>query len=288
MKSKPERRQGNEIAALSELSSTCPANSITFIDPSGPHPKRWFLGTYVSLWQTLKYHLVSWWPWINRMSFVCVCYWWWFFKGIPTLFQVQIYQPFGHLGPRRLDVGKVMECLDVDLAMRCKIYLCKKPSKMKHGNPMLTTSISVPAKWIQRLQDIYERFHGVVWKGTKCWRRRWSPFQRALDMTRSFSIPLILMMMLMVVVMMLTVLSSEGGLGASPLIQVSNSNMTPDFIAPNTANRYRYVVLYATLVKFHLTIATSMDCVNLVLGKRVQSKKVPHRLEQKGRSRPNI
>ena len=159
---------------------------------------------------------------------------------------------------------------------------------MKHGNPKLTTSISVPAKWTQRLQDIYERFHGGFWKGTKCWRRRWSPFQRALDMTPSFHILLILMMMLMVVVMMLTVLSSEGGLGASPLIQVSNSNMTPDFIAPKTANRYRYVVLYATLVKFQLTIAISVDCVNLVLGKRVQSKKVPHRLEQKGRSRPNI
>lgn len=89
--------------------------------------------------------------------------------------------------------------------------------------------------------------------------------------------------MLMVLVMMLTVLSSKGGLGASPLIQVSNSNMTPDFIT-----RYMYAVLYPTLVKFHLAVAISMDCVNLVRGKRVQSKKVPHRLEQKGRSRPNI
>ena len=92
-------------------------------------------------------------------------------------------------------------------------------------------------------------------------------------MTRSFRILLILMMMLMVVVMMLTVLSSKGWLGASPLIQVSNSNVTPDFITPNTANRYRYVVLYAALVKFHLTVAISMDCVNLVRGKRVQSNK---------------
>ena len=105
-------------------------------------------------------------------------------------------------------------------------------------------------------------------------------------MTRSFSIPLILMMMLMVVVMMLTALSSEGGLGASPLIQVSNSNMTPDFIAPNTANRYRYVVLYATLVKFHLTIATSMDCVNLVLGNVCSLRRYPTGLNKKGAAAP--
>lgn len=96
MKSKPERRQGN-VAAFSELSSTCPANFLTFIDPFGPHPKRWFLRTYLSLWQTLKYHLVSWWPLIDCLLYVFVI-------GddssreIPTLFQVEIYQPFGHLG----------------------------------------------------------------------------------------------------------------------------------------------------------------------------------------------
>ena len=68
-----------------------------YIDPSGPHPKRWSLRTYVSLWQALKYHLVSWWPFIDFFLYVFVI-------GddssreIPTLFQVEIYQPFGHLG----------------------------------------------------------------------------------------------------------------------------------------------------------------------------------------------
>lgn len=68
IKARKKTRQRGSLFGT-ELYVSCKLYNI-YIDPFGPHPKRWFLRTYVSLWQTLKYHLVSWWPLID---FFCMC-----------------------------------------------------------------------------------------------------------------------------------------------------------------------------------------------------------------------
>ena len=159
-----------------------------------------------------------------------------------------------------------MECLDVDLAMRCKIYLCKNPPRWNMVIRSWQLQYPCQPNEPNGCKTFMRGFMGVSGKaqsaggeGEVLFSVPWTWLVVFADDHADGGGD--------------TVLSSKGWLGASPLIQVSNSNVTPDFITPNTANRYRYVVLYATLVKFHLTVAISMDCVNLVRGKRVQSNK---------------
>lgn len=181
-----------------------------------------------------------------------------------------------------------MECLDVDLAMRCKIYLCKNPARWNMVIRSWQLQYPCQPNEPNGCKTFMRGFMGLSGKAQSAGR----------EGEVLFSVP---WTWLVVFVFFwfwwwcwwwwwwcLRFFSSEGGLGASPLIQVSNSksnsNMTPDFIAPNTANRYRYVVLYATLVKFHLTfpwVAWTWSLENVC-----SLRKYPIDLNKKGAAAP--
>lgn len=248
MKSKPERRQGN-VAAFSELSSTCPSGP--------PHAKRWSLRTYLSLWQTLKYHLVSWWPLIDCLLYVIVI-------GdassreIPTLFQVEIYQPFGLLGYFHL--GKVL--YGMFGCRSCHLFVQKNPPRWNMVIRSWQLQYPCHSNGPNGCKTFMRGFMGVSGKAQSA----------GGEGEVLFSVPWIWLVVFVFFWFWWWWCGwwclQFGGITLDTLMM-----MLMVFITPNTANRYMYVVLYPTLVKFHLTVAISMDCVNLVRGKRVQSNK---------------